>query len=433
MIYITDNLFNYFIYLFLCHFGFRLSPRKPPFFLAASAFTMLLAGAFNAYFDINSPIVYMIWSVLSISLFFESSLLHLIILSMALMYFTGIMDTFTVMLVQIVLVGGGIAGTDITWWMESAYMLSFLVYVLIYIKLLRKNEVYLCDIGLAYKLALLIQGGIFQTFYNFVFIFFDENQARYGWDAYAVFFVSIVGAIYSIFLTLSLAIKNVLSDRQNKELQSFMEMQKRQYDYQLRQSAAIRRFRHDLVNHMGVLKELLARKKTEEARDYIDKIWNMQADFDLKIHTGDSFLDVIVNYYFYLAEKEKIDLAFSGKLTEKMPLDMVDLTSLMGNILQNALEAAGKAATPRIRMELVDHQKEIFILVSNSVREPIQRKRGFFPTTKRDKENHGFGMKNIAAAVKKYHGEYYIDSLTENGENIFQIRISIPKENRVCK
>ena len=153
----------------------------------------------------------------------------------------------------------------------------------------------------------------------------------------------------------------------------------------------------------------------------------------MKIHTGDSFLDVIVNYYFYLAEKEKIDLALSGKLTEKMPLDMVDLTSLMGNILQNALEAAGKAAAPRIRMELVDHQKEIFILVSNSVREPVQGKRGFFPTTKRDKENHGFGMKNIAATVKKYHGEYYIDSITENGENIFQIRISIPRENRVCK
>lgn len=52
----------------------------------------------------------------------------------------------------------------------------------------------------------------------------------YGWDAYGVFFVSIVGAIYAIFLTLSLAIKNVLSNRQNKELQSFMYMQKEQYD-----------------------------------------------------------------------------------------------------------------------------------------------------------------------------------------------------------
>ena len=70
-------------------------------------------------------------------------------------------------------------------------------------------------------------------FYNFVFVFFDENHTMYGWDAYAVFFISISGAIYSIFLTLGLAIKNILSIRRNGELQSFMQMQKEQYDYQL--------------------------------------------------------------------------------------------------------------------------------------------------------------------------------------------------------
>ena len=271
MIYITDNILNYCIYLFIGCFGFRLRPRKNKLFMAASICSMLFAGAFNAYFDINSPIVYMVWSLLSISLFFEDNPFRLILLSAALMYFTGIMDTFSVMLIQIVLIGGGIDSTDITWWMESAYVLSFLVYLLVYIRLLKKNEVYLCDIGLRYKLALLIQGGIFQMFYNFVFIFFDENQAMYGWDAYAVFFISIVGAVYSIFLTLSLAIKNILSDRQNKELKSFMDMQKQQYDYQLGQSAAIRRFKHDLVNHMGVLRELITQRKTEDARDYIEK------------------------------------------------------------------------------------------------------------------------------------------------------------------
>ena len=83
-------------------------------------------------------------------------------------------------------------------------------------------------------------------FYNFVFAFFDENHEMYGWDAYVVFCVSIVGAIYAIFLILSLAIKNVLLNRQNKELQSFMHMQKEQYDYQLQQSVTVRRFKHDL-------------------------------------------------------------------------------------------------------------------------------------------------------------------------------------------
>ncbi len=331
MIYIVDNISNYFIYLFIIHFGFRLNPRKNKFFIGASVLTMLSAGAYNVYFDTNSPIIYILWSVLSICLFFEDRLWHLFILSAALMYFTGIIDTFSVMLIQVVLIGGGVGGTGITWWMEPAYLLSFLVYLLIYLRLFKKNDIYLGDIEFKYKFSLLIQGSIFQMFYNYVFYFFNENHARYGLNAYAVFFISIAGTLYSLFLTLNLAIKNILADRQSKELQSFMCMQKQQYDYQLQQSVAVRRFKHDLVNHIGVVRELIN--------------------------------------------------------------EMFDITTLLGNILQNAFEAAIKADVPRIRVELVEHKEEIFIVVSNSVAKRINTKTDFFMTFKKDRENHGFGEK----------------------------------------
>lgn len=431
MIYIVDNISNYLIYLFIIYFGFRISPRKSKLFLGASVLIMLFAGAFNAYFDINSPIVYMLWSVFAVFLFFEDNIRHLIVLSAALMYFTGIIDTFSVILIQVVLIGGGVSGTDITWRMEPAYLISFMVYLLVYLQLLKKNEVYLCDIKFRYKLALLIQGSIFQMFYNFVFVIFDENHTMYSWDAYAIFFISIAGAIYSIFLTLSLAIKNILSDRQNRELQSFMHMQKQQYDYQLQQSVAVRRFKHDLVNHIGVLRELMNEKKTEEAKEYIDTIWDIQDEFDLKIHTGDSFLDIIMNYYSYLADKENIKFVVSGKLTGEMHLEMFDLTTLMGNILQNAIEATRKAAIPKIRVELIEHKKEFFIVVSNSVDEIIDTQKGLSMTSKKDKENHGFELKNIVATVEKYHGEYYMESIVENGEAMFKFSVAIPRENRV--
>ena len=430
MIYIVDNISNYLIYLFIIHFGFKLNPRKNKVLLGASVLIMLSAGGYNVYFDTNSPIIYIVWSVLSICLFFEDRLCHLFMLSAALMYFTGIIDTFSVMLIQVVLIGGGVGDTGITWWMEPAYLLSFLLYLLIYLQLFRKNDVYLCNIKFKYKFALLIQGSIFQMFYNFVFSFFYENHAMYDIDAYAVFFISITGVLYSIFLTLNLAIKNILSDRQNRELQSFMYMQKQQYDYQLQQSVAVRRFKHDLVNHIGVVRELLNEKKIEEAKAYIDTIWNIQDVFDLKIHTGDSFLDIIVNYYLYLAVKENIEFAVRGKLTEKMPLEMFDITTLLGNILQNAFEAAIKADVPRIRVELVEHKEEIFIVVSNSVAKTINTKTNFFMTLKKDKQNHGFGLKNIIATVEKYHGECYMESIVENREVLFQISIAIPREKK---
>lgn len=426
MIYIIDNISNYLIYLFIIYFGFRLSPRKSRFFLSMSVLIVFFAGVFNAYFDTNSPFVYIFWSVLSICLFFEERLGHLIVLSAVLMYFTGIIDTFSVMLIQVMMIGGGISSTDLAWWMEPAYLLSFLIYLLAYLRILKKYEVYMCDIEFKYKFALLVQGSIFQIFYNFVFAFFNENHTMYDWDAYAVFFISIVGVIYSVFITLSLAVKNILSNRQNRELQSFMYMQKQQYEYQLQQSVAVRHFKHDLVNHIGVLRELMNEKKTKEAKQYIETIWNIQDEFDLKIHTGDSFLDIIVNYYLYLALKENIEFVVLGKLTQKMPLEMFDITTLMGNILQNAVEAAVKADVPKIRVELIEHKKEIFIVVSNSVAKKFNTKTDFFMTSKKDKENHGFGLKNIAATVEKYHGECYMESIVENRETLFKISIAIP-------
>ncbi len=428
MVYLVDNISNYLIYLFIIFYGFRLSPRKNRLFLVASVLVMLFAGAYNVFFDTNSPIVYLFWSVLSISLFFDDGLGHLLALSAAIMYFTGIVDTFSVMLIQIILIGGGIDGTKIRWWMETAYLISFLVYFLVYWKLFKKNNVYLCDIKLKYKLALLIQESIFQMFYNFVFVSFDENHEMYGFDAYILFFISIVGAMYSIFLILGLAIKSILSDRQNEELKSFLYMQKQQYDYQLQQSVAVRQFKHDLVNHIGVLRELTNQKKTEEVKEYIDTIWNIQNEFDLKIHTGDTLFDVILNYYLYLAEKEKIEFAVSGKLTEKTSLKMFDITTLMGNILQNAVEAAIQTAAPKIRVELIEHKKEFFIIVSNSMAKKINTPKGFFITSKTDTVNHGFGLKNIAAIVQKYYGEYYMESVVKNGETMFKISIALPRE-----
>ena len=51
-------------------------------------------------------------------------------------------------------------------------------------------------------------------------------------------------------------------------------------------------------------------------------------------------------------------------------------------------------------------------------------------TSKKDRANHGFGLKNMIGTVAKYHGEYYMESIEENGEALFKISIAIPKESK---
>lgn len=132
-----------------------------------------------------------------------------------------------------------------------------------------------------------------------------------------------------------------------------------------------------------------------------------------------------------MAKKENVDFAVTGKLTGKTDFEMFDITTLMGNVLQNALEAAVQAAIPKIRVELIEHEKEIFIVVSNSMAKEMSTTKSLLRTSKADTANHGFGLKNIDAVVRKHHGEYYMESVMENGDIMFKISIAIPKENKI--
>ena len=428
MSYIVGCSLNYITYLLIGYFGFRLSPRKHKLLIGASMISVLVVGAGYRYTGIGSPIFDLLMSQLSIGLFFEDRPIHLMVVSAVVIYLTRIIHSLSVILIDVVLTATGIVSMDRIWWMGLAYSLSFLTYVLIYVRLLKKNEIYLCDIELRYEVALLVQGSIFHGLLVYAFGVMSANGTFNEGYARIMFLISMVGAMYSMVLTLKFTIKNIQSMRQNRMLQATICIQNQQYDYQLQQSALLRQFRHDQVNHMGALRELIRQRKVDEAKEYIETIWKIQEDFELRVHTGDSFLDLIINYYFDMAIKDKIEFTVLGKLTEKLPIEMVDITSLMGNVLQNAMEAVRKAKTPRIQIELLEHKSEVFIVVKNSVEKIITIRDGMIHTTKSDQENHGYGLTNIAATIKKYHGEYYIDSIVEQGEAIFKISIAIPRE-----
>jgi len=62
------------------------------------------------------------------------------------------------------------------------------------------------------------------------------------------------------------------------------------------------------------LRELICQRKDKEAKEYIDTIWKIQARHTQNVHTGDSFLEVVLNYYYDMAVKEKIEFTVAGRL-----------------------------------------------------------------------------------------------------------------------
>lgn len=433
MLYLVDNLFNFIIYLFIVYYGFNLKPRKNRLLIVLSIMTVFLSAIISSYFCINSPLIYLAWSMLSICLFFDSNILHLGLISVGLMIFTGIIDTFSVMFVQVIFIGRGVSDTSLNWWMESAYIISFLFYYVVYRFVLKRNSIYLCDVENKYLILLILQGGIFQTFYNLVFASFNTNSASYGLDAYLLFSISIVGTIYSLSMTLNLAVKNLLTKRQNEEMRRYVTIRAKQYSFQSKQEMTMRKFKHDYKNHLYAIKELISNDMYEEAKKYLSKIMKEQDDIDLRIKTGNDFLDILINYYAYQATEENVEFKVSGRIMNEIPLDMMDTTTLLGNVLQNALEAAVKSSAPSIEINLTDHKNEIFITVTNTIESIKGGISVFSKTTKNDPLNHGIGLRNINEVIRKAQGEIIMEEISDLDSPKVRVYISIPrcKENAV--
>ncbi len=428
MVFVLDKLCNYIIYIFLIHFCWRISIRKNPIFILASFSTVALAGVIDNYYGESYFAVYIVWCLFAVILLFEDSIIHLGFLTLGLTWFMGVLDTFSVIVSQIIMIGSANNRSGLEYWQLSAYLISFLIEFLWYYLILKKNNVYMDNIRLISKMTILIMAVVFEMVIVNVYGVYYKNPSDYNLYLHFRFGLSLFGAIYAITATLKLAVKNYLYDSQNKDLKLALDIQKDQYQYQKENNLNLRRFRHDLINHIGAIQELLSSKQYSSAMDYINNIWDVTNKLSSKIATGDDYLDAILNYYNYACEKESIAFKVSGRLNSPFDnIDILDITTLFGNALQNAVEATKQVENRAIIVEIVDKQSEIFVSIHNTCHQLIIPSNQKLTTSKKDKINHGFGLNNIFAVIKKYSGEYYITVDSMEKDYCFKLDISLPR------
>ena len=338
----------------------------------------------------------------------------------------GMMDTYSLNILRILT--GKYARTEtIEWWQLTAYLISFAIEFCMYYFVLKRNGVYLKSLKKRYLVGLLLLTLIFELVVTYVFSVLYGSINEHEWYIHIRFALCLIGAIYSIYITLQLAVSNYQYEKQNNQLAKALKIQQDQYQYQKDTNQNLRKFRHDLINHIGAMQELLAKEQYDNAKDYIEKTWNVTESLATKINTGDDYVDAILNYYAYCCEKKDIDFSLTGKLIRPLDIDVLDCTTLLGNSLQNALEAAEKLGAGFVKVELIDHADEVFISVYNSCQDIEFSSVTDIETTKPDKKNHGFGLKNIASIVDKYNGEYYINVDKATAGNVFKLDISLPR------
>lgn len=196
-------------------------------------------------------------------------------------------------------------------------------------------------------------------------------------------------------------------------------------DYQaLRQTYADNaKLYHDLHNHIEAIYQCLTQGDIKEATRYCEDLRTPVREISQTVWTGDKAIDYLISSKMALAEQEHIKTKVNIEYPHNTNIRSVDLTTILGNLLDNALEAAETAPELLRFLHLTVRRINamLIIKVENGYGEAPTQKNGNLLTSKMDKASHGWGLKSVQTAAERYDGAIN----TEYADGIFKTVVTL--------
>ena len=165
-------------------------------------------------------------------------------------------------------------------------------------------------------------------------------------------------------------------------------------------------FRHDLNNQFAVISELLDAEKYDAVKTHVQGLLKKTGDKMIYSTTGHTPIDSIINYKLQNAVNDHIKVQTEVVVPMDLEIDISDIITIIGNLLDNSLYALKQLPEHKrtLTSKIMYNRERLFIQVSNPYLTKVQYENGEIITAKDDRQNHGFGLKNIEKAVEKYNG-----------------------------
>lgn len=185
-------------------------------------------------------------------------------------------------------------------------------------------------------------------------------------------------------------------------------MQQHYYETLLEKEKDTRDYRHDMKNHLICLEVLAKEGKIEAVCHYVKEMESEIVQIQKKMyHTGNQIIDAITSYYCSFL-KQETEVRVDGMLS--ISIDEIQLCTIYGNILQNAVEELQRipeGMSHILDIQLAQGKSYARICVQNSLSQEQKNsvKEDFFQTKKKDKLNHGIGLKNVRRTLEEIGGK----------------------------
>ena len=223
--------------------------------------------------------------------------------------------------------------------------------------------------------------------------------------------------LVSVMILLSIL---VLDDYEEKaQAVALSQMREVYYENLQREQRQIRTMRHDLRNHLNTIQGLLDQGQESRAREYLNQLTESPALQRTRRLCDNELVNVVLASKCQEMEEKEIRADLKIHLPVRLPLQDTDLCALLGNALDNALEAAAKSRDKKIFLRCRAEQGMFMLLLQNSL---AGNERPDLSTTKKDKKHHGFGLAGMEEIARRYGG------VLEAGpkEGLFELVVNIP-------
>ena len=166
----------------------------------------------------------------------------------------------------------------------------------------------------------------------------------------------------------------------------------------------MRGYKHDFHNHLQTLKGYIEAGESERALKYIEELDYGVMNTDTLLKTGNVSVDVILSAKIAKAKSKGINVTVKANLPDNLNITDVELSIVIGNLLDNAIEAC-TASTDKelfIRVYLVMKSNMLYFSMLNSSGDKLKKDGSLFNSKKGG--FHGFGLRRAESIIEKHGG-----------------------------
>lgn len=212
-------------------------------------------------------------------------------------------------------------------------------------------------------------------------------------------------------------------DKQTENFQS--DLINRHYEEVKNMYRTMRSWRHDYHNHLQAASSYLELKKYDELAVYLKQLDESLHEIDQIIRTGNLMADAILNSKLSLMRELQIRTDVTAHVPSKIKITDTELCVLLGNLLDNAIEACRPVTDGRsrfIKIYIDTLQNQFYISIMNGMDGKAQKHGKLFKSTKHDQGLHGFALMRVERIVDKYGG--FLDCQSEDA--VFAVEVLLP-------